>query len=227
MTFDRGRTAKQLLELDWDYPVYVPAAGPTRVGGPLSRELAFEHLADGDARPLLVLRECNACAGTNRALLTSDAPNDRTLVLARWFHCIKLPPDVLEPSNAFRNVFAGEHPAHLFLSLADGSQTIDLDGRQSQNELWEAMTTTLRAAYAKDAAASLKELVALLDGFDRVDAEVSRLEAELQQTLERRGAKVPRVAELQQALKAVCVERARLLAREQELRDLGAPRRGT
>jgi hypothetical protein len=222
MTFDRGKTAKKLLELEWDYPVYVPAdTGTTRVSGPLARAELFAHLADGDPRPLLVLRECHACAGTNLALLASNEPNDRTLLLTRWFHCIKLPPDVLRPNHAFRGAFDGEHPSHLFLCLADGSQVHDLDGRQSQNELWRALTRTLRAAYAKDAASSLKELVSLLDDFDRVDGEMTRLETELQKALERSGAKAPKVADLQKKLEAVCREHAGLLAREQELRDLG------
>ena len=62
----------------------------------LSREDAFKVIAGNDPRPLLVLRECKVCNGTDDALLKGGIDNERTFLLSRWFHCVKLPVDVLE-----------------------------------------------------------------------------------------------------------------------------------
>jgi hypothetical protein len=226
MTFDRGKTSKKLLELAWDYPVHKPETeGQTLAVTALPRDQAFAEIADGDRRPVLVLRECSACAGSNLALLTTDASNDRTLLLARWFHCVKLEPEVVGDHHPYRNLF-GARPSHLFLSLADGSSTIDLDGRQSQNDLWKALSSTLRAAYGKDADKTTKALLSLLDDFDRVDAEIARIQGQLDQALEKDGARSTKIVELQKKLEAAQAEHRELIAKEQQLRDLGQPKPG-
>ena len=58
----------------------------------LPPEEAYAMLAGEDHRPLLVLRECMTCNGTDDALMTRKADNERTMLLSRWFHCVKLPP---------------------------------------------------------------------------------------------------------------------------------------
>ena len=108
----RGPSAKSYLRIEWEYPVYVPpeesAAKDTfakkkRVA--LSREEAFRFIAGDDPRPLLVLRECKVCNGTDDALLKGGVDNEKTYLLSRWFHCIKLPVDVMEEDHPFHNLF--------------------------------------------------------------------------------------------------------------------------
>ena len=56
---------------------------------------AIEALAGKDERPLLVMRECARCNKTDDALLQPGSDNEKVLFLARWFHCVRLPIDVL------------------------------------------------------------------------------------------------------------------------------------
>jgi len=71
-------------------------------------------------------RERHTCSGTEDALISSTEDNERTYLLARWFQCVKLPPDVLADDHPFRNPFPGEKPAHLFVANHDGSGRHDL-----------------------------------------------------------------------------------------------------
>ena len=74
----RGPSAQTILTLDWDYAVYEAptkdADGRTvaqRKKEALSVEAALAYLAGDDPRPLLVLRECKVCNGTDDALLST------------------------------------------------------------------------------------------------------------------------------------------------------------
>ena len=71
----------------------------------LSSETVFRTLAGTDPRPLLVLRECAFCNGTDDALLSKGADNERTFLLSTWFHCVKLPVDVLKPDHPYYELF--------------------------------------------------------------------------------------------------------------------------
>jgi hypothetical protein len=155
---------------------------PARKALPLAE--AFAAIAGEDGRPLLVLRECFKCNGTDDALMTRKEDNERTLVMSRWFHCVKLPPDVLEEDHPFHALFAGEKPGHLFFARRDGTQRKDLNGQQSRTELWGLMETYLAADYQRSASASLKPLLALLDRFDRLDAELAAAKDQLDDLLE-------------------------------------------
>src|SRR5262249_4236258 len=133
----------------------------------LDLQKAFAVLAGDDHRPLLVLRECLRRNGTDNALMTRNQDNERTLLMSRWFHCIKLPPEVLEEDHAFHALFAAEKPGHLFFARWDGSQRKDLTGQQSRTELWDLMQSYITSEYEKTCDASLKQLLALLDRYDR------------------------------------------------------------
>ncbi|MBK8097185.1 MAG: hypothetical protein IPK26_08760 [Planctomycetes bacterium] len=203
--------------------MHVPPSGQQTVSiAALPVAEAYAEIAGDDDRPLLILRECRACAGTDLALLRNDEINDRTLLLTRWFHCVKLPADVLTANHPYRNLFTGNHPSHLFLCLKDGSQPLSLDGKQSQNDMWAGMGKVLRAAYAKDVDGPCKELLSLLDQFDRVDGEIERLNHEIDKEVEKNGTKSSRLATLQKKLKDATATRAELLGKEEKLRDLKA-----
>jgi hypothetical protein len=190
----RGATAKSLLKLTWDYPSYTPPPQKQSEGTvakverrALTQQEALAVIAGKDPRPLLVLRECAVCNGTDDALLSPGADNERTFLLSRWFHCVKLPQDVLQADHPFHSLFAGEDPEHMFFSARDGAGRMPLESEGSRAELWDVMTSVLAAQYASSPQKALKEVLASLDELDRTDLEIGRLEQRLEELLEKEG----------------------------------------
>jgi hypothetical protein len=228
MPFDmrRGKTSRDLLEVDWTYPMWKPEAlTVTSVARALPRADAFAVAAAGDPRPLLVLRECERCQGTDHALLTSSLEDEQTVLLTHWFHCVRLPPNVLDAVHPFRHLFdveKGAHVPHLYFCDADGSNQVPVKVGQGRAELWQTMFGFLDRAYQGDARKAVKELRALLGQFDRVDV----LEQDLARRIEREGdnrsADSDKLGKYQADRAALRKERDGLLAREQKIRELGA-----
>jgi hypothetical protein len=204
------------MQLDWDHPVFERAGAAPTDGTvalaprrALPPEEALAYIAGEDRRPLLVLRECLRCAGTEDALLNSGEDNERTYVLSRWFHCIKLPPDVLEPDHPFRNLFPGEDPAHLFIANRDGSGRHDLAGDQSRRELWGAMDRAIADNYRGDHQAAVQKLSRILDDLDEVDRSLAALQTRYELAVATDDP--DRIRKLQKELSAKRARRAELL----------------
>jgi len=178
----RGPTTRELLKLDWEYVVYTPdvsrsdgtAVKAQREALPIGT--AFQRIAGTDRRPLLVLRECSVCNKTDNALLRPGSDNERTIVLSRWFHCVKLPVDVIEPDQPFNALFPTNDAEHLFVCSADGSSRIPLESDTSRPELWSAMSRVLANAYVKDPTAVAKDILHAQDKLDRLDIRIGELE---------------------------------------------------
>jgi hypothetical protein len=214
----RGPTSRVELKISWEFPTYQEKVaaddGRTvakRVRQALSAAEAFTYLAGDDRRPLLVLRECLKCNGTDDALMTRKQDNERTLLMSRWFHCVKLPPDVLAEDHPFHALFAGEKPGHLFFARWDGSGRKDLTGQQSRAELWDLMQSYLASEYEKKIDSSLKELMALLDRFDRLDTDLATVKDQMDDLIEKGQASSSKMGKLQQKLREL--EAARTVAR--------------
>jgi len=230
LAFHRQPTSKKMLEIAWDYPASLdlPKVEPgspesTRVQPrmvALPREEAIAHLNETDKRPLLVLRECQWCRGTDDALLSRDLDNEKTKLLSRWFHCVKLRPHVLDPEHRFHNLFGGESPPHLFLASADGSNVVPFDGRQSAASLWEAMSSVLRREYGKDPEVALRELRRLLDRYDHLESLEIQLREQLDAAVEAHGPASPKTRRVRARLEAIEREKAEAKAREAEVSDL-------
>jgi hypothetical protein len=190
----RGPSSLLELAMDWDHPVFVgtPVVDDGRttareVRRSLSPEQALAYIAKDDLRPLLVLRDCFRCSGTDDALMTKKADNEKTMLMSRWFHCVRLPPDVLEPDHPFRALFPGDKPAHLFVAQPDGSGRIDLMGDQSRTQLWDAMESLLSKSYAQPSQKPLEELVRLLNKLDRIDDQIAKAQTALDKIVESDG----------------------------------------
>jgi hypothetical protein len=191
----RGPSAKTILKLDWQYPVYkapeVEQKGPTvaaKVRRALSREEAVAYIAGKDPRPLLVLRECKTCNGTDDALLSrGNVDNERTFLLSRWFHCVKLPVDVMQKDHPFHNLFDDKDPEHMFFGTADGSMHLPLESERSRIELWDTMMAVLKATYAKDPESVVKSMVKTIDAFDDADRRITSMEDRIDEILEHEG----------------------------------------
>lgn len=224
LTFERGKTSKDRLEMRWDYPAplelqpqddgasTVAAVRMTR----LPRDDAFARLAGDDERPMLIVRECEMCQGTDDAVLSRTLDNERTLLLARWFHCVKLKYNVLKKDHTFAAVFEGDHPPHLVLCSPDGSNAIPLPGDQSQSELWHAMEELLARHYDGDVEATVKELFRVLTDYDRLDGMEDQLEEQIDHELEKHGPQSSKLRHLKQKLAEIEAEKAEVQAREEK-----------
>ncbi|MEY2981175.1 MAG: hypothetical protein ACO4CT_13885 [Planctomycetota bacterium] len=229
--FRRLETSKNRLDIDWNYPVYAPDLGQEkvedgrtttgRVRAALPRERALLEIRSETRMPLLVVRECGFCKGTEEALLNRRLNNEKTLLLTKWFHCVKLPNHVLDADHPFRNLFEGEHPPHLFLCRHDGSEAVAMDGQQTQSELWDAMLSLIEADYEGDAAKAVKGLLRVLDGYDAIDARLVELQDRLEATLDEDGPRSAKAKKLQRQVDELIADREKLVTREAELLDLG------
>ena len=228
--FRRLETSKSRLAIDWTFPVYAPDLdvepsddGRTTTGRrttALAREAAFRAVRGDDHRPLLIVRECNHCKGTDDALLSRRLDNERTLLLTRWFRCIKLPNHVLLDDHPFRRLFTAEEPPHLFLCRWDGSEIVAMDGQQSQADLWQAMESRIRADYEGDPARAVRAILKLLNQFDALDSRETELRRQLEEELDDHGDGGSKVRRLRSKLDDLAAARKKLLEREAEVSDL-------
>lgn len=220
--------------MDWNYPVFqrkvVKQPGtPAKTEGTvaqavdfaLPREEAFLFLAGEDRRPLLILRECKTCNGTDDALLSRAEDNSRTFVMARWFNCVKLPTHVLEENHPFHALFGEEHPPHLFLSRWDGSDVIPLRGDQSRTELWDSMYAMLDRCYRGDAREAVKEIEKIIAQYDVMDDRISLIDDRIDEVIEDDGPKSKKLKDLRKDLDKASKELENLKQREKLISDLG------
>lgn len=187
-------------------------------------EQAYELVTDGDRRPLLILRECERCKGTDHALLSRSLDNEQTVLLTHWFRCVKLPPNILEKNHPLTNLFKpekeGDPIPHLFFVDPDGSNRTPLPGDQAQSVLWDTMFSYLDRCYEGNAEKSVKELRKVLDQYDRVDGLEQEVKSRIDREIEKRGLKSPKLKQLDKQLEKLTKERKELAAKEKELRDL-------
>lgn len=222
MVFTRGRSAAKRLKIDWDVPVLpVKKGNKTAAASTLSCAEAVRLLGAKDKRPLLIMRECHQCKGSDLALLRRAGSNERTQLLTRWFHCVRLPPAVRKMGHPTHSLFAGKDAPHLLFATRDGSQILALEGNLPTSAVWKSMTKILRASYKSDPSAAVKKLVRILDTLDKLDAEQMALRTQLEKAVESSGPKSARFKKLAAKIKASQAKRMKLLGREQKLLDLG------
>lgn len=229
----RGPSSSELLDLNWAYPTWdkvmesgLASVGASRTTASHARETlpvdkAYVVIAGEDPRPLLVVRECDSCGGTDDALLNRTENNERTMLLARWFRCVKLAPDVLEDSHPFRALFSKDDPPHLFVARSDGSGRVELDGSQSPRQLWKAMESVLREGYEKRPDSAVKALTKLLDQLDENDERVEFLRERWELLVEDDGPDARKTKKVAEDLEQAQAKREELLAKAVQVSDLG------
>jgi hypothetical protein len=225
-----GQTAKDIMKLKWDFPTHniykreeakgANATIATKIEAALPEQEAYYTIAGDDRRPLLVLRECLICNGTDDALLSSYENNEAVLIVTRWFHCVKLPTDILNDEHSFHTLFEGDHPPHLFVSRWDGSNPIALRGDLSRSELLGNMYATLKAEYKKDAKKAGKEIAKLMYVYDMLDEKIQRLEITIDDELEKRGPKSKKLKKYRRQLEDAQKEMAAAKEKEAVLSNL-------
>lgn len=222
-----------MLEIGWVYPVWkpievAPRPGEKTVAATVEAALpiaqAYELVTDGDRRPVLIMRECERCKGTDHAFLSRSLDNEQTVLLSHWFRCVKLPPNVLKDKHPFYNLFLrekeGERIPHLFFVDPDGTNKKELPGDQPQTVLWETMLSYLDRCYAEDAKSAIKELRQVLGQYDKIDAQEVELKGRIDKEIEKNGPESPKAKKLDGDLQKLGKDRAVLAKQEQELRDL-------
>jgi len=211
VNFERQATSKKRLHIRWDYPI------PT-TEEPLDFPNALKEIRANDPRPLLVMRDCDMCAGKDDALLSKTLDNERTLLHTQFFHCVKLDRRVIEKSHPWNALFAAEKPPHLFIASWDGSDLAILPGTQSQRDLWGTMQRILKIDYQKDAMAAIKDWQRVLDKFDALDSRTEELKRQIQELEESGEAK--RAAGLKADLAKIDKERETAFTSEKKVVDL-------
>lgn len=218
-----------MLKMRWVYPVYrVERAKNLEKGatvaqaqkGALPKDKAFYTIASDDRRPLLVLRECKLCNGTDDALLSREGGNERTLIMTRWFRCVKLPMYVLEADHPFHALFDQKKPPHLFLARWDGANPLELRGDLSRTELWGHMYNMLDSEYKVDAEDSVKEIERIMAQYDVYDEKIARLEIAIDDEIERNGPKSRKLKKKRSDLDKAEKDLAKLKALEAKVSDL-------
>ena len=186
----------------------------------LPREEAFAWIHKDDKRPLLVMRECYKCKGTDDALLSRTLKNEETMILARFFHCVKLPVHVLQAQHPFHTLFDQEHPPHLFMTSYDGSEPVVMQGVYTQGDLLKAMYAVLDREYVRDARLGVREILKLLSQHDMLDVKEDDLNLRIEKEVEKHG-KSDKLAALRAELAELPKKREQLRAREKQALDLG------
>ncbi len=85
-------------------------------------------------------------------------------------------------------MFPTNDAEHLFVATTDGSLRLPLESDTSRSELCSAMTRVLCQAYKKDPSTLFKELHALADQLDLLDAQIKTLTDKRAALMESRGA---------------------------------------
>jgi len=233
--FTRQKTSKDRLTIRWDYPEILKVRSQTEESGDttatrasmraLPREEAIANIAGDDPRPLLVLRDCERCKGSDDALLADRVNNELTALYARWFHCVRLPSAVLRADHTFAKLFEGDVAPHMFVCSVDGLNLVPLGGRPAQSELWDAMLQVLGAEYEDDPERAAKEILKLLAKYDHLDSLEDEYANRLAAEVEKRGPKSAKVRDLERKIEELRRERAAVEKVEAKLSDLRLKRK--
>jgi hypothetical protein len=225
VTWSHRGSALGELRIEWDFPSFAKeqegiTVAPA-VGSALPAAEALRVLAGDDRRPLLLLRECWMCQGSEGALLDVKQANEKTLLFARWFHCIRFDDSVRHETHACHLLFKENAMPHLLLCEANGNTMTPLDGKRPQSALWSAMRKVLRQAYTKDPDQAVRELFKVLGEHDHLDSMEAEVAARLQKTLEQQPRQSNAVRDLEAQIARLSEQRAELKKRRAEIMDLG------
>lgn len=211
VSFERLETSKKRLKIRWEHPVPVSEEV-------LDYQTALKEVRGNDPRPLLILRDCDACKGRDDALLSKTLDNEKTLLYTQWFHCVKLDRRVVEENHPWHALFAGDKPPHIFMTTWDGQAAVTLDGLQTQKLLWSSLAKVLRTDYQKDAQGAVRNWLRVLDRFDALDSREKELKRQVEE-LQAEGA-TKRAQRLESQLADIAKEREAAFAQEKKVIDL-------
>jgi hypothetical protein len=174
-------------------------------------------LRKDDPRPLLILRDCEGCANKEGDLLKRSLEDERFILGTGWFHCVKLPHEVIEESNPLSALFTGSIPAHIVVATWDAETIVPIN-RASAKEMWVGMAKVLKKDYKKNPETAVKGMQRMLVEYDKLDGRVAELETQL--AAKEANGQDARAKKVRNELAELEKERQDLFAQEQKLRDL-------
>ncbi len=211
----RQTTSKAILAVDWDCPVaesFRKSGSTYAAKGVMSRVEALRFIAGKDSRPLLILRECTKCRGTEHALFHRRLKNERIKLLLNWFHCVKLPPEVLKPTHPFHRLFfepKKRSSVHLLIATTDGVHRTEFSGLQSQSLMRNSLVSMIEKSYEKKPNVALRSMLKHLSQFDRFDLREVELLRALDREAEGHGLKTSKHKKLTKELVVVRAQKAK------------------
>jgi len=220
----RSKGVQEVLDIEWKYPVHAPSSGEVRpdqtqgVSAALPLEESFRIMADGDLRPLLVLREFDSFEDPDSVKLSRKLYTERTVLLSHWFRCVRLPHQVVEADHPFHNVFAGKDPPRLLLANADGTGVVPFDFHSTRADLEKLMIQILEEHYATHPGKNVDSLLKLFQDIDQVEIKRQGLKEKLDRAIEQSG--MGKVRKVEQELKACEQDYQALKEKRDALRHL-------
>lgn len=229
--FTRLSTSKEILDLDWHFPVahtFKETARDKNSGTSAvfveqalpKAEAFFKINGEGNRKPLLILRECVLCKGSDHALFDRRLNNEKTKLLCQWFYCVKLPPKVLNKEHPFRKLFKQKHPPHLFISTWDGQDIFEFSGLQTQTQLQKQLVKMIGRAYEKKPAPAIKSMLRFLSEFDKHDGMLQQFEGQKQAEMLRPKPRAAKLAKLNANIKKTQKRKALAMKRAKAVCDL-------
>ena len=219
-------TSKEVLAGSWDCPV---ADSFHKIGHTvtpralMSRQEALLFIAGKDPRPLLVLRECTSCRGTDHAVFNRRLKNETVKLLLNWFHCVKLPPTVSKPMHAFNRLFTEpgkRSKVHLFISTRNGKHRIEFDGAQPQSVFKKGLASIIDKSYEKKPKVALKSMLRFLSRFDMFDQSEQQILRALDAEAEAHGVKTSKHKKLTKKIAQVRAKKAKSMKNAKAVCDL-------
>jgi hypothetical protein len=209
-SFARLETSTLRLKINWD--LYIKMQEER-----LDPETALREIKGRDPRPVLLLRDCDACAGRNDALLEQSMEDEKILLASRWFHCVRVDKGVLKDNHPLNALFPdGDKSApHMILLSADGTVREGLGGKPSAKKLWGVMNKVLQRDYKKPADQAIPRWIALLSRFDALDARKAELREQRESTEDQKKA-----GQLDKELRTVEEQIKKAREEEQKLTNL-------
>ena len=209
--FTRQSSSQRRLKITWD--TYVKMSEER-----LDRDAAYREVRGRDPRPVLLLRDCDSCAGKDDALLERSMEDEKILLGSGWFHCVRVDKGVLKDDHPLNSLFMGgdQVAPHMILFSADGSERIGLPGKPTAKKLWNVMNKILTKDYVKSADAAIARWIGLLSRFDSLDVRKQEI------STQREGTDDPKkVSAFEKEIKLVEEQIAKARHEESVVRDLG------
>lgn len=209
--FTRQSSSQRRLKIQWD--TYVKLSEER-----LDRDAAYREVRGRDPRPVLLLRDCDSCAGKDDALLERSMEDEKILLASGWFHCIRVDKGVLKDDHPLNSLFMGgdQVAPHMILFSADGTERIGLPGKPTAKKLWLVMNKILAKDYVKPADPAIARWIALLSRFDSLDTRKQEI------STQREGTDDPKKAgAFDKEIKQVEEQLAKARQEETVVRDLG------
>lgn len=206
--FRRDDETLRHFAVDWSFP------STPEVEQPLSFETAIREIAGSDARPILVRRHGHAVEQEQDQRVETLLQDEELRVLSRFFHCVDLPDTTRHPEHPFANLYDPARPPLMFLTDAQGAESVGFSGLESRTQVRDAVYVTIARCYEGDAKQVAKELRRSIEDYDRLLPLERQTAADLDDAIVADGTDSSRVHKLQDRLAQVRKDLEELKAKE-------------